>query len=107
MDEVGFIGFFEFTKNVVFSRNRFDGSYMAIKNQYKSLLTQEQVILLSEYIVDIYGTGLPEEELVESISVVLERDVSAMSHDFCTDLDQLFPADIDRFACLLWALSRL
>ncbi len=64
---------------------------MAIKNHYESLLTQEQIKSLSEYIVDVYGTGLPEEELVESISVVLERDVSAMSHDFCTDLDQLLP----------------
>ena len=80
---------------------------MAIKNHYESLLTQEQIKSLSEYIVDVYGTGLPEEELVESISVVLERDVSAMSHDFCTDLDQLFPAAIDRLACLLRALSRL
>jgi hypothetical protein len=45
---------------------------MAIKKIYKSQFTQEQVRSLSKYIVDVYGTGLPEEELVESISVVLE-----------------------------------
>jgi len=45
---------------------------MATKEHYESLLTQKQIKSLSEYIVDVYGTGLPEEELVESISVVLE-----------------------------------
>ena len=45
---------------------------MANKKHSKSSLTQEQIKSLSEYIVEVYGTGLPEEELVESISVVLE-----------------------------------
>jgi hypothetical protein len=45
---------------------------MAIEKTNESPLTQEQIRSLSEYIVDVYGTGLPEEELVESISVVLE-----------------------------------
>jgi hypothetical protein len=45
---------------------------MASEEPYPSPLTQEQIILLSEYIVDVYGTELPEEELVESILVVME-----------------------------------
>jgi hypothetical protein len=45
---------------------------MANEEPYPSQLTQIQIRLLSDYIVDVYGTGLPEEELVESISVVLE-----------------------------------
>ena len=45
---------------------------MAIEKTNESPLTQEQIRSLSEYIVDVYGTRLPEEELVESILVVME-----------------------------------
>jgi hypothetical protein len=45
---------------------------MANEEPYPSLLTQEQIILLSEYVADAYGSDLSEEELVESILVVLE-----------------------------------
>lgn len=45
---------------------------MATKNHSESFLTQEQFNSLVEFIIDEYGTGLPEEELVESTLVVLE-----------------------------------
>ena len=46
---------------------------MAIKKHFKSLLSRDQIKSLSEYIVDLYGTDLPLEELDESIYLVLEN----------------------------------
>ena len=45
---------------------------MATEKHSESFLTQEQFTSLVEFIIDEYGIGLPEEELVESILVVLE-----------------------------------
>jgi len=46
---------------------------MASKNSSKAFLTQEQIADLSQYIIEDFGSDLPEEELIEAIALVLEN----------------------------------
>jgi hypothetical protein len=50
---------------------------MTTKKHYQSSLSQDQISTLTEFVIDMYGVGLSESELNESISVVLE-DVSGI-----------------------------
>jgi len=45
---------------------------MTHPDHYKSKLSREQVISLSEFITEMYGSGLSKSELIETILVVLE-----------------------------------
>ena len=51
----------------------FDGLYMANETSMYDYLTKDQINDLSKYIVDMYGTDLPLDELNESIYLVLEN----------------------------------
>ena len=58
---------------VVLSVIRLDGLYMANKNSSKAFLTPEQIMDLSQFINDEFGSNLPEDELIEAIALVLEN----------------------------------
>jgi len=50
-----------------------DGPPMASKNSSKAFLTQEQIADLGQYIIEDFGSDLPEEELIEAVALVLEN----------------------------------
>ena len=45
---------------------------MGTKKQIKSFLSTNQIKILTEVVIDQFGSELPEEELVDSIALVLE-----------------------------------
>jgi len=57
---------------VVFFDDWFDGLYMADKNSINEFVSLNQIKELSLYILEVYGTDLPLEELNESIYLVME-----------------------------------
>lgn len=45
---------------------------MANKKHIQSFLTKDQIEMLTQVVIDDFGTDLPEEELVDAIALVLE-----------------------------------
>jgi len=46
---------------------------MASKNSPKAFLTPDQIADLGQYIIEDFGSELPEGELIEAIALVLEN----------------------------------
>ena len=57
---------------VVFGSKWFDGFYMVKRNHIQEKLNDVQLHELAIIILDVYGSGLPKDELEESIALVLE-----------------------------------
>jgi hypothetical protein len=58
---------------VVFDPRRNDGPFMANENPNHKFLTEDQLHQLAIVVIDMYGAGLPRDELEESIALVLEN----------------------------------